>query len=307
MAKNDKEKAETQWQKSSEEMEKLEEEPILIQSEELSEEEELIEEPAESQLVELSEGKEELIEEPVEAQPENRLLILDNYPIGFPTDRITRLEKILQNIIAPIKTKTLHFTELDNESIANSIGIILSGSSYNVSEFYYNENIKKKFEKELQIIRNADRIPILGICFGHQIIGYAYNAQICRMRIHGLGEGIVFIKLKEKDTIITKENIPVNGNHRDFISINDINILNNFKILSVSKIKGYRIIQYMKHQENPIFSVQFHPETHHSYYFHPSLFDENIVIRMRTIGEEIIENFVWRCIHEKNQIDQRRD
>ncbi len=232
-------------------------------------------------------------------EKKKKIIIIDNYPIGFPTDRIIRLETILNSMIADITVETIHFSDLNDKNLEHSSGYILSGSSYNVSDFYFNYKLKKKFEPEINLILNQGTPPILGICFGHQLIAYAFGAQICRMRIPGLDGNIIFIKLNETDEIINKKNIVVNTHHRDFIHPNDSKLMENFNIISTSKTKDYKIIQYMRHVNRPIYSIQFHPETHHGYYFNPNLFDERIVARTRMIGENILENFVWRCIYEK--------
>jgi anthranilate/para-aminobenzoate synthase component II len=120
------------------------------------------------------------------------------------------------------------------------------------------------------------------------------------MRLFGLRERIIFILLNKTDELITQKNIPVNLHHLDFVSPNDCKIQKNFEIISTSRTMGYRMVEYMKHREKTIFAVQFHPETHASYYFQPSLFDERIVEKTGIIGEKIIENFIWMCSYTKN-------
>ncbi len=230
----------------------------------------------------------------------SQILLIDNYSRGFPTDRITRIETIINDCIAPVELKTVHFTQFKKEMIEDYIGIILSGSELNVSSFYYDDKVKRKFKAQLEVIQETDQIPILALCFGFHLVGYAFGAQISRMGLFGLGGRIVFILLKETDELITQKNIPVNVHHLDFISPNDCKIQKNFNIVSISRTLGYRIVQYMKHYDKPIFALQFHPETHNPYYFHSSLFDERIEEKTRITGEKIIENFIWMCCYKKN-------
>jgi GMP synthase (glutamine-hydrolysing) len=239
-------------------------------------------------------------ENSLENEKKNQILLIDNYSRGLPTDRISRIETIINNCIAEVDLKTIHFTQFKKEMAENYIGIILSGSELNVSSFYYNERLKKKFDNQLELIQQTDQIPILALCFGIHLVAYAFGAQICRMRLFGLGGRIIFILLNKTDELITQKNIPVNVHHLDFISPNDCKIQKNFDIISTSRTKGYKIVQYMKHQEKPIFAVQFHPETHNPYYFHPSIFDERIAEKTRTLGENIIENFIWMCFYKEN-------
>ena len=238
--------------------------------------------------------KDDVIEE------KKKMLLIDNYSRGFPSDRIARIEAIVNNCLAKVELKTIHFTHFKTEMVKEYIGIILSGSELNVSSFYYDDRLKKKFKQQLKLIQDRHQIPILALCFGIHLVAYAYGAQISRMRLLGLGGRIIFILLKETDDLITQKNIPVNVHHLDFVSPNDCKILKNFNIISISRTMDYKMVQYMKHREKPIFALQFHPETHNPYYFHPGLFNERIAEKTRVTGEKIIENFIWMCHYKKN-------
>ena len=230
----------------------------------------------------------------------NQILLIDNYSRGSPSDRITRIETIVADCISKVELKRVHFTQFKFDMAENTLGIILSGSELNVSDFYNDIKLEKRFTSQLELIRQTTQTPILALCFGFHLVAYAYGAQISRMRMLGLEGRIIFILLKKTDDIITQKNIPVNVHHLDFVSPNDCEIQKNFKIISISRTKGYRIVQYMKHRDKPIFALQFHPETHNPYYFHSSLVDESIEEKTRTTGEKIIENFVWMCSYKKN-------
>ncbi len=238
----------------------------------------------------------------IENDKQNKILLIDNYSRGFPTDRISRIETIIKECIAKVDLKTIHFTQFKLNIVEDYQGIILSGSELDVSGFYYDERLKRKFNPLLKLIQNDSQVPILALCFGFHLVAYAYGAQISRMRIIGLGGRIIFILIEKTDELITHKNIPVNVHHLDFVSPNDCKIQKNFEILSTSRTLGYNMVQYMKHNSKPIFALQFHPETHHTYYFHHGLFDERIANKTRMIGQEIIENFIWLCSYHKNKI-----
>ncbi|MHA2393263.1 MAG: glutamine amidotransferase-related protein [Promethearchaeota archaeon] len=235
-------------------------------------------------------------------EKKSKILLIDNYSRGFPTDRIARIETIIDDCIADVELETVHFTQFKTEMVQNYIGVILSGSELNVSSFYFDDRLKRRFNPQLKLIRRVEPLPIFAMCFGLHLVSYAYGAQVARMRILGLGGRIIFINIKKTDDLITQKNIPVNAHHLDFVSPNDCLIQKNFEILSTSRTKGYKMIQYMRHNTRPIFSVQFHPETHYPYYFHPNIFDERISTKARMIGQEILENFVWLCYYNKNRL-----
>jgi len=230
----------------------------------------------------------------------NQILLIDNYSRGLPTDRITRLETIVRDCIAQVELNTVHFTQFKLEMVEKAMGIILSGSELNVSSFYYDERLRKRFKAQLKLIKEIKKPPILALCFGFHLVAFAYGAQISRMRIPGLGGRIIFIMLKKTDDLITQKNIPVNVHHLDFVSPNDCKIHKYFEIISTSRTMGYKMVQYMRHLKDPLYALQFHPETHNSYYFHPNLFDERITEKTRTLGEKIIENFIWMCSYRRD-------
>ncbi|MFO8020231.1 MAG: hypothetical protein R6U96_16525 [Promethearchaeia archaeon] len=264
----------------------------------MNEKENLTEEGQEPPKKEDLEGEEQ---EKNHKEERDYIYLVDNYPFGFPTDRISRFESIITGSIAELAVKTVHYTRFSKEEAKKSIGVILSGSSNNVSSLYFDNHLKKRYDPQLEFIRTNEDIPILGVCFGHHLVGFAYGADVNRMRVPGLGGRIVFILLDETDEIITKKNLPVNAHHRDFLSPNDIKIHEHFNILSVSNNNRYRIVQYLHHKTRPIYAVQFHPETHTGTYFHASHFEERIVTKTKTEGKQIIENFLWQCKYLKDK------
>jgi GMP synthase-like glutamine amidotransferase len=61
----------------------------------------------------------------------------------------------------------------------------------------------------------------------------------------------------------------------------------------------------MRHIEKPIFSLQFHPETHIKPQFLSKPIDERIANKTRVVGQEIIENFIMMCLNKKENPEKR--
>ncbi|MCS6957509.1 MAG: aminodeoxychorismate/anthranilate synthase component II [Aquificaceae bacterium] len=109
----------------------------------------------------------------------------------------------------------------------------------------------------VEVIRNFYReIPILGVCLGHQSIGYAFGASIVRAKnlMHGktsrifhTGEGI-FEGLKNPFTAVRYHSLVI-----------DKNTLPPF--LKVTAWSEDDEIMGIQHKEYPLFGVQFHPES----------------------------------------------
>ena len=134
---------------------------------------------------------------------------------------------------------------------SNISGIILSGGPLNVYEsnkFYFNKKI-------LQL-----DIPVLGICFGHQILSKELGGKVKKSnhREFGLAE----IKKKKESLLIknffNKENKNnVWMSHADQVS----KMPKNFEVIASTKNSKFTIIENIKKN---FYGVQFHPEVTHT-------------------------------------------
>ncbi len=150
------------------------------------------------------------------------------------------------------------------KNINNSIkGIILSGGPLNV----YQIN-KYSFDKK---IINFN-IPILGICFGHQILSKLNGGKVKQSKHREFGLANVYKKNESliiKNFFNKKKFKKVWMSHADQVS----QIPNNFKIIASSNNSKFAIIENKKKK---FYGVQFHPEVTHT---------EN--------GKKIINNFIF--------------
>jgi len=123
----------------------------------------------------------------------------------------------------------------------------------------------------LEVIKYfRDKVPILGVCLGHQCIGFAYGAKVVRADeiIHG------------KTSVITHTGQGIFANIPQNIAVTRYHSLIIKKdcipqelIVTASTEDGK--VMAVKHAEYPTFGVQFHPESIASQY-----------------GLEMLQNFV---------------
>ena len=130
-------------------------------------------------------------------------------------------------------------------------GIVLSGGPLNVYQSH-----KIKFNKK---IIELD-IPILGICFGHQIISKIMGGKVKQSKFREFG----LAKVRKKNNSLLVKNFFNKNNvnnvwmsHADQVS----KLPKGFKIIASSKNSNLTIIENNKKK---LYGVQFHPEVTHT-------------------------------------------
>ena len=147
-----------------------------------------------------------------------------------------------------VSHKKIKITQIAKDNIA---GIILSGGPLNVYE-----NNKFKFDKKILKLR----IPILGICFGHQILSKLLGGKVKKSKHREFGLATIS---KEFNSILTKNFFNNNNtsdvwmSHADQVS----KMPKNFKVIASTKNSKLTIIENIK---DNFYGVQFHPEVTHT-------------------------------------------
>ena len=130
-------------------------------------------------------------------------------------------------------------------------GIILSGGPLNVYQIS-----KFNFDKKILELE----IPILGICFGHQILSKLLSGKVKKSNYREFG--LTEIK-KINDSLLTKNFFTKKNKNNVWMSHADqvSKIPKNFKIIASSKNSKLSIIENSKKK---FYGVQFHPEVTHT-------------------------------------------
>jgi GMP synthase (glutamine-hydrolysing) len=158
--------------------------------------------------------------------------------------------------------ETVGLWDVTQDHLKNKKGIIISGAPILITEIDYTKHLLQvSFLKEIQI-------PVLGICFGHQILGLTFGAIPSKQKedrdwqvIETIEEDILFDKLPREFEMME--------DHCESISLPK-----DFKLIGVSDVC---INEAMVHQKLPLYGVQFHPEV------------------SGNLGTLLIENFVSIC------------
>lgn len=133
----------------------------------------------------------------------------------------------------------------------------------------------------LDILNNIENIPILGVCLGHQAIGFVFGAKIKQLKqpIHGKTSKI---KIISQNSSLFKD-IPEEFNAMRYHSlyVDSENLPDNLDITAVSEDGTVMAIE---HKRKNIFGIQFHPE---------SFFTEH--------GKSILKNFIFLNSDKRNE------
>ena len=158
--------------------------------------------------------------------------------------------------------QTVSFHSFRSEDLLNKGGIIISGAPLLITEIDMLPYLDK-----VSWIKTLD-IPLLGICFGHQLIGLTFGAFGSRMKedrdwqtIEVFEECVLFDKLPSE--------VEMMEDHCESISIPSC-----FQLIASSDAC---VNEAMQHNSKSIFGVQFHPEV------------------SGTHGRVLFENFIVLC------------
>ena len=106
-------------------------------------------------------------------------------------------------------------------------------------------------EAILEIKKMMGKIPMFGICMGHQVIALAVGGQTYKLKYgHRGGNHGVYDKETDKSHITAQ-------NHGYAVKAESV-ILKGMEITHVNLNDG--TVEGMKHRDLPVFSVQYHPE-----------------------------------------------
>jgi GMP synthase (glutamine-hydrolysing) len=159
-------------------------------------------------------------------------------------------------------TQVIGFHDLTKELAEQAIGVVFSGAPLLITEIDMSTYIK-----HVEWIKTYDK-PILGICFGHQLIGLIHGARGAKMKedrdwqeIEIIEDSPLFHRLPDCFEMME--------DHCEHITIPA-----GFTLMAASDAC---INECMQHESKPIFGVQFHPEVSGNY------------------GNILLENFYFVC------------
>lgn len=174
------------------------------------------------------------------------------------------IEEIVDDFMDVQRCALLDFEDVKLNEVK---GVILSGAPLLITEMNMDPYLDK-----MEWIKTTS-LPVLGICFGHQIIGLLHGAFGSKMRedrdwqlIEAFEDCPLFDRLPHE--------VEMMEDHCETIAIPD-----GFKLIASSDAC---VNEVMQHKSKPLFGVQFHPEVSGNH------------------GRILIENFIRICENRTN-------
>jgi len=99
------------------------------------------------------------------------------------------------------------------------------------------------------------KIPILGICLGHQAIGISFGAKV--INSNQIVHGKTSMVRHNKDELFNELKNPFEATRYHSLIIDKKTIPDELEVTAESK----GIVMGIRHREKPIYGVQFHPES----------------------------------------------
>ncbi len=184
----------------------------------------------------------------------NKILVID---FGSQYTQLIVRKIREQRVYAEIKPNMISFDEIMNE---NPSGIILSGGPASV----YDKDSPKLDPKILKA-----GIPILGICYGFQLISFLTSGKVEKSAKREFGLAKIRIKKENKLFKALPEEFNVWMSHSDKV----YELPDNFEILASTENTEFAAACDKK---SKVYGVQFHPEVHHTQF-----------------GDKILANFLF--------------
>jgi len=189
------------------------------------------------------------------------ILVIDNYD-SFTFNLVQYLGEL------GIKTQVYRNDKINVKEIIKKdlLGIVISPGPCTPKEAGISVEVVQKL---------GSKIPILGVCLGHQAIGVAYGGKVIRAKklMHGKAS---YIYHQQKGIYSGIDNPFLAGRYHSLI----LDPLSLPSCLEVTAHADDEVIMGISHKEYPVLGVQFHPES-----------------ILTSSGKDILKNFI--CFAQK--------
>jgi anthranilate synthase component 2 len=173
------------------------------------------------------------------------ILMIDNY------DSFTyNLVQYLGELGAEVTTVRNDAVSVEDIAAMQPEGIVISPGPCTPNEAGISLEVVAKL---------GERIPLLGVCLGHQCIGQAFGGKVVRARriMHGKTS---MIEHDGQGVYAALDN-PFEATRYHSLVVENDSVPDSLDVTAWTEFEGEREIMGLRHREFPIEGVQFHPES----------------------------------------------
>ncbi|MGD2178879.1 MAG: hypothetical protein PVG71_13780 [Anaerolineae bacterium] len=179
---------------------------------------------------------------------DEKVLIVNTHPGENPVF-VGKLTEVL--ISAGAEHDVIEGYDGPNPLEMNARRIILTGVPMSVSYSLAEAETQKLVDRAFRWLRDCGR-PVLGICFGHQILAHLFGGQVSTLEEAVLDPRYPLVLSREGGIFSGIQEVKVFAEHRDYVSV----VPRGFTVLS--RKNGIPYIMYDSERE--MYGVQFVPE-----------------------------------------------
>lgn len=160
----------------------------------------------------------------------------------FGSSKAPLIEDVLRK---STEVERIGYLDFDEKDLPKYNGIVFSGAPILLSQIDFSQYIK-----DFQWVLTYEK-PILGICFGHQLLGLLHGASVAMQHED---RDMQWIEVIAHNPLFDDLENPVQmqEDHCESISIPP-----GFELTAAS---DFTVNEAMHHKSKPFFGVQFHPE-----------------------------------------------
>ena len=145
--------------------------------------------------------------------PKKHLMVIDPAVVKPAIESFNRMASVAPYPVT-YHLPALHGTNSLNMFNKNVRGIIVLGSAASVND----DNKWQQTISDIMIEASANCIPVLGLCYGHQLIGHAYGGKVGPLWSGEKKQGERIVLLKKSDMWGEPSSGPLLYSHQDGIT-----------------------------------------------------------------------------------------
>jgi anthranilate synthase/aminodeoxychorismate synthase-like glutamine amidotransferase len=174
------------------------------------------------------------------------VFVLDNYD-SFTYNLVQYLGELKQEVVVARNDQTT----IDDIEALHPDRIVISPGPCTPHEAGISIELIRYF---------AGRVPILGVCLGHQAIGEAFGGKV--VRAPNLMHGKTSAVEHDGKTIFHDLTSPMTATRYHSLIVEERTVPKELEISATCRDRdGTRVIMGLRHRKLPIEGVQFHPES----------------------------------------------